>query len=376
MSWALLMPKYLLWLWVSDAARRKTAALPPAAQRPTASCRPPECRQPVLGQRREARVQLDPEPVAAEAFGDHPDCPSSEEWIENTTRPRRGEAVAAGQLADLADVSRPLARLSSDDARRPRPRRVALHADPLRAGGQGRALDQRLGERGLMAPAVCGRRHRPDVAGVLAVRVSHPALGLELAETEVAALVGPHRSPARRGSVRSADRVEVVEVTPLLGRMDHDLVGRTQPVADAVRHRVRLVPDHDVADDPAVLTERQRQPLRSHEETAGRGALRDVLGIGVPDVQPEAAGRLQYPAHAAQYRAQVLDVGGDGRLLAELSGDAVVAELVRIRRAGDAAIDAPRQQVSEDFGRVAAQNRVPWQRFHDAPPVSRSTASS
>src|SRR4051812_7549577 len=60
-------------------------------------------------------------------------------------------------------------------------------------------------------------------------------------------------APFRRGrAVREPDRVEVEEVMSLPRQEVDDVVAVAQPVADGVRHRVRLRPHHLVAHQPAI----------------------------------------------------------------------------------------------------------------------------
>ena len=140
----------------------------------------------------------------------------------------RREAIATLKLADLTEVLHPFAHPAALDPRRPRPRAVALHADPLRAGGEDRPLDEACWERGLVAEPVSRRRDCPDIAGVLAARVADPTGSLQLAEAVVAALIQARKLPGRSArppdrTVRDADAVEVEEVAALLGGEDHRL---------------------------------------------------------------------------------------------------------------------------------------------------------
>jgi len=120
---------------------------------------------------------------------DQADCAGAEEGIKDDAGTTRREAVTAAKLADPADLKHALIGPASDDPRRPGPGTVTLDADPLRAGREDRPLDQPLGEGRLMAQAVKGGRHRPHVAGVLALGVADLTGGAELAEPVVVALV-------------------------------------------------------------------------------------------------------------------------------------------------------------------------------------------
>ena len=130
-------------------------------------------------------------------------------------------------------------------------------------------------------------------------------------------------------AVRDADRVEVEEVVRLLvAKMIVSWVGLRRSVALC---GIGFVFAHrDVADDPAVRRERQRHPLRREQQTPA-GAPWRVLREESPTLSQSDPGLQQSP-HLAQDRPEVLDVLGNGRLLAELSGAAVVAQRTDIGR--------------------------------------------
>ena len=146
-----------------------------------------------------------------------------------------------------------------------------------------------------------GGGDRPHVAGVLAACVPDAAGCLEPAQAGVVPLIAAVQLALLRPcpisrAVRDADRVEVEEVVAALGGEDHNFIGRAEPVGRALRERVRLVPDGDVADDPAVSGEGQRQPLRRKQEAPARRALARVPGVAVAEIEPQRAGRFQRPA--------------------------------------------------------------------------------
>jgi len=176
--------------------------------------------------------------------------------------------------------------------------------------------------------------------------------------------------------VRDTDRVEVEEVARLLGRKDDRFVGRTQTIPRALRHGVGLVPHDNVPDDPAILSEGERDPLRREQKTLRGCALAGVAGMSVPEVQPQRAGRFEEPVDLAQDRPQALDVLSRRRFLAELTGAAIVAERGDIGRAGDAGIHRLGQQARQDPASVAGDDPVARQRLHGVPPIRASVRSA
>lgn len=92
-------------------------------------------------------------------------------------------------------------------------------------------------------------------------------------------------------------------------------------------------------------------------------AVRATLGgvVGVAEVEEEDAGPLEDAPGGGEHLAQGGDVAGDGRLVAELAGDAVVA-LPVVGRAGDDAGDGPGGEGGEAVTGVALNNG-PWDMF-------------
>jgi hypothetical protein len=76
-------------------------------------------------------------------------------------------------------------------------------------------------------------------------------------------------------------------------------------------------------------------------------------GVGVANVKPERTVISQNPAHLGKHLGQVLDVGVDGVLKADLAGDVVIAQRP-LRRGCNTALETAFRQASEHSFRVAA----------------------
>src|SRR5262249_26079408 len=91
------------------------------------------------------------------------------------------------------------------------------------------------------------------------------------------------------------DSMPVVVIPPALGDVENVLVGSRAAVADLVRYRVRFDPDHVIAHEPALLLQRDREPVRD-EQQLFRACPLTVAGP-VLGPQPEPARPLlQLPA--------------------------------------------------------------------------------
>src|SRR5581483_7056023 len=109
-------------------------------------------------------VELDPEPVSSVLLGDHGEGAGAEERIEHEPGPPAALAAASGQQL-AADGQ-------SSEAGGPPPGEPAACADPLRTGSEQRTLDQPRREGREVRSVVAGGRQAPDIAGVLAERVT------------------------------------------------------------------------------------------------------------------------------------------------------------------------------------------------------------
>ena len=163
-----------------------------------------------------------------------------------------------------------------------------------------------------------------------------------------------------------------------------------EPVADRLGHRVGLVPDDRVPQDPPVLLQRERDPPGQAEQVLraqpGRAVGGDVLaevgvhpgraaaagGVGVAEVEPARAVVGEHPPRLAEHVPHGVDVGGRGVLVPVLAGHAVVA-LAPVGRAGD---DAVRRLVGHagEHGAGVADVQRARRGVHRPPPSHRTIA--
>lgn len=187
----------------------------------------------------------------------------------------------------------------------------------------------------MMAATAGSCANDPDVAGVLAERVSHHAPCLE--RTQARGAVGVWSSPSldlrsasavldrpRRASVRLTHSVEVEEVAGLLAEHVDDLVGGREAISRTGRHGIRLCPDDLVPEDPTICLEPLSNTFRSEEEAFHGRSLTDVVGIGVTEIQPERARGDEYALDFAEDGVKVVRPCIDVGLHAELVIPAVV----------------------------------------------------
>ena len=194
-----------------------------------------------------------------------------------------------------------------------------------------REIDREGGE---VRAAVWTGGDRPDVAGVASGRVGGvpladavaagtgnlPGVRPVLGRPDTAAAV---RSPGCRpvalrcrrvrgragslprsradGGVRDADRVEVEPVAAGSDQQEDHLVPAVETVADRLGHRVGLVPDDRVAEDPAVVLQRERDPPGQAEEVLRGHPRRPAAGEPGAEVGVQAAGvALRRPSRSRQ----------------------------------------------------------------------------
>lgn len=120
------------------------------------------------------------------------------------------------------------------------PRNAAACADALGTRAEEWPSDERLGEHGVMSATVVAGSERPDIAGVLAEKMSNAAVGFGAIEPDVRS--GERSGPLRAGSVddaprggdarllqrrpmRHTDGIEVEEVALRARREVDDLLG-------------------------------------------------------------------------------------------------------------------------------------------------------
>src|SRR5579859_3557704 len=98
-------------------------------------------------------------------------------------------------------------------------------------------------------------------------------------------------------------------------------------------------------------------------------------GVGVTKVHPQRAGRLQHPRQAVEGEAKLIHPDADVSLEAELSADAVVAQLV-VGRARDHTVDRGVGQLGETVADVADEHLVPDKTAHVVSPMATSISAS
>src|SRR5262249_56121517 len=101
------------------------------------------------------------------------------------------------------------------------------------------------------------------------------------------------KNPARRQP--PADSMPVVVIPPALGEVEHVLVRNRAPVADLVRYRVRLDPYHVITHEPALLLQRDGEPVRDEQELFRPCPLAVTGPVLGPQPEP-ARPLLQLPA--------------------------------------------------------------------------------
>ena len=184
------------------------------------------------------------------------------------------------------------------------------------------------------------------------------------------AVAGVPPGAAGGGGVRHADGVEVEPVVAGFDEQEDEFVPAVEPVADGLGHRVGLVPDDGVADDPPVVLEGEGDPpgqaeqvlglhagsVPAHQPSPDVGVLAARRGaadrVGVAEVEPAGSVVGQDPARLAERGAQGGDVAVRVGLAAVLAGDSIVT-LGPVGRAGDDAVGRPVGHRSEDVARVA-----------------------
>ncbi len=292
----------------------------------------------------EIGVQLDAQPVPAQALGDDACGAGADERVEHDAWHGPVSTAAAGlDLAENGEV----AELAVDGPAAPR--QAASGAGLLGAARQEWCFEEAFGEGGVVAAAEGAGRLGPDVARVLAQRVAGDTKGSEAVEARVVACqrTGPgglgiwsafllaRGAPA---AVRHADGVEVEEVAGRPSEQVDRLPGAGQTVGHRGWHRVGLGPDDLVAHDPAVAAEGQQQLLGGQHEALGKRAVGRGAGVAVAEVEPDDAGGLQDAGDLGHHGAQAGDPGVDVRLQADLARHLVVAE-PEVGRAGQDAVD-------------------------------------
>ena len=139
-------------------------------------------------------------------------------------------------------------------------------------------------------------------------------------------------------------------------------------VLDALRHRVRFVPDDVAAQVPSVLLEAQSEAPGNPEEVLGLEAFgrvgADIHGsrsvllvrgapppvparIAVPDIEPERAVILQHAPDLRKDRHQAVQVLRERLLQADLAGRIVVPK-PPVRRRGDDRLNTPIREARQD----------------------------
>ncbi|SHE78807.1 hypothetical protein SAMN02745225_01621 [Ferrithrix thermotolerans DSM 19514] len=258
----------------------------------------------------------------------NPYGPGPHERVKDTTAPPVSPAFATRRDRSEA-IPSPL----------PDPGLSASAADAIGAAGEDRTPDKVLREDGEVRAPVAGCRHSPDVAGVLAERMSRPSFGTGALQAVVGscersspgrpapAVLGVDHDRTRPAGrlVRYAHNVQV-EVVALRSDKEVDgLPGGREAVGDRVWHGVRLGPDDLVAHGPATFGQGKQEPLGRQEQALCQCAVARPAREAVAEVQEEAASRCEHSGELVADGDQVLDVGVDVGLGADLLLSGAVA---------------------------------------------------